>query len=192
MTPKLRNFNEEQWDVARCLHEFYAALRNNKRDRLEAAMETAARLGCWRQAIAQFLTIPTPDPKLGSALLSFWNDYGLWRIGRELADDLTVFVDVLRRFLNPYAGPGMTLYRGEILKRHRIAQYGIAWTTDRKVAEGFAELRTLLDGGGVLLRCHVPSHAIISAPTAHSADWLREYEYIVDPRSLSNVDFLSD
>jgi hypothetical protein len=38
--------------------------------------------------------------------------------------------------------------------------------------------------GGVLLRALVPAEAIIAGPSDHSANWLREREFTVDPRKL--------
>jgi hypothetical protein len=148
-------------------------------------MKAMDRLGCWREAIAQFTCGPSPgDPPLGEALLSFWMEYGLCSIPLGLKNDLPLFAEALRHALPPYQGPGVTLYRGEQLERHLQGIHGIAWTATIETAQMFATRRTALkDGTGVVLRADVPAQAIAAEPTAHSMS-LKEDEYIVDPRLI--------
>lgn len=143
----------------------------------------AARLGCWRAAVAQFAEEQVSDPDVGANLLDFWSTYGLCSIPSGLKDELAVFVDALRRHLPPYSGPRLTLYRGELLERHARGIHGIAWTAKFEVAEMFAARRRLDEGAGIVLQAHAPSSAIATGPTPHSVR-LQEYEYIVDPRLI--------
>jgi hypothetical protein len=172
-----------RWTKARCVREFADRLRNG-RD-IRAVVEAAHRLGCWREAIAQFTHGPSLDAPLGKALLDFWMEFGLWSIPRGLKNDLPIFAEALRHALPPYCGPNLTLYRGEQLERHMQGIHGIAWTSDVSVAEMFATRRTALkDGKGIVLRADAPAHAIITGPTAFPKS-IEEQEYIVDPRLIS-------
>ncbi len=54
---------------------------------------------------------------MAAALLSFWLTYGLHSIPRALKENLVHLVDVFAHLLPPYAGPGLTLYRGELEAR---------------------------------------------------------------------------
>lgn len=98
---------------------------------------------------------------------------------RELVDDPPAILRMLRVWLPPYAGPGLTLYRGENIDRMEARRVGIAWTPDLGTARTFASGLNATRKGGVLLRAAVPPQAIIAAPSAH-ARWLGENEFTVD------------
>lgn len=41
--------------------------------------------------------------------------------------------------------------------------------------------------GGLILQANVPASLIIAGPSKHSAEWLRENEFTVDPRTLNDI-----
>jgi len=148
-------------------------------------MRAMNRLGCWHEAIEQFLSLAAREVQLGSALMSFWTEHG-FHIACSLRED-TIFLDALRKHLRLYRGKGRVLYRGELFERHRARTYGIAWTADLEAAERFAERRMILDeGAGVVLRIDATSEMIVAGPTAHSRR-LQENEYLVDVRMIGGV-----
>jgi hypothetical protein len=50
-------------------------------------------------------------------------------------------IDAFRRFVKPYRGPELTLYRGELESRHAKDIRGIAWTPNLATAKMFAHRR---------------------------------------------------
>jgi len=89
--------------------------------------------------------------------------------------------------LEPYTGPTIILYRGEISAQFEKDIFGLSWTSDISMAGMFAEgLNCLPPSGGVLIQSMVPAKAIISSPSKHSKH-LQEYEFVVDPRGLIEV-----
>lgn len=159
----------------------------------------------WRDAmrrIARLDAVPKP------ARLSFMRlcvQLGHY-IRLEVADDV-VLIDAFRVMLPPYKGPAVMLYRGvgernleDVVdayrrnqkrkpRRSRILPYGLAWTTNRDLADGFAVRHRSPDNpyrGGVILQTLAPPEAIIcSLPPGKSL----QAEYLVDTRLLQQVDW---
>lgn len=107
----------------------------------------------------------------------------------EVGDDL-LLIRALRVLLPPYRGPAVTLFRGEGARNRHRRTYGLSWTSEREVAEDFAnrDWRTSV-GGSVLLQTRAPPAAIICAP--HRLDnRFGEREYLVDRRRLDGVTVL--
>lgn len=135
--------------------------------------------------VLQKLKELTPRDDVRNSFRSFWDEHG-WTIRMKVADD-SALCDVLRNLLEPYKGPHLILYRGEIAAQREQEIYGISWTTDIQVARMFARgLNCLPPDGGVLLKSLVSAEAIISSPSEHSKR-LDEYEFVVDPRGLNEV-----
>lgn len=199
--------DDDNWDAQRCCRELLRSLLkprgvagpprlfggpvsfenapggSGNHDEVARIMDQMNRLDCWKAVVEQVVRLPS-DRVLGEKLLSLWSCYGLRRIPMGLKNDVHLFADALVRHLEPYVGPGLTLYRGELQERYKAGVIGIAWTSSIEVAEMFASRRvTLGEGPGVLLRAEVETSAIIVGPTAHS-NWLQEYEYIVRPSAL--------
>lgn len=83
---------------------------------------------------------------------------------REQTQDDRLLVGVLRKWLPPYRGDGLTLYRGESADRAGRQQYGLCWTPNVEVATMFASgLNAVRPDGGVLLRAYAPGNSIIPA-----------------------------
>jgi hypothetical protein len=106
---------------------------------------------------------------------------------RDAIDDDAFLSRALRSILHGYEGEALRLFRGEQSARYDAGRLGFNWTPKRGVAEMFASgLCTLYEGGGVLLKAHVPSTAIIASPGIHST-YLSEDEFVVEPGLLTNV-----
>ena len=88
-------------------------------------MRALDRLDCWHAALEPFMTEPSPSEGLGADLSWFWITYG-FHIARSLKGDL-ILVDVFKHLLPPYAGTGLTLYRGELNLRHQKRIYAVLW-----------------------------------------------------------------
>ncbi len=183
-----RQFDEEAWDKDRSIREFCIFLQSRDGDGLVAAMRALDRLGCWREALGQFMSWPSPNESLGAALVSFWVTYG-FHIASSLKGDL-ILCDVFKRVLPPYMGRGLTLYRGELNSRHMARVYGHSWTPKRDIAEMFANRRYPGEGQGVVLEIEATPEMIIATPSAHSSR-LGEQEYLIDPRLIQVVRVLS-
>lgn len=98
-----------------------------------------------------------------------------------------VTLEALRRFLPPYEGRPLTLYRGDSFFNRCRRTYGMSWSASLEVAEGFAGgVWRTYSGGSVVLRAEVPLRAIIAkVPVAD--DKYCEEEYLVDRRHLGPV-----
>jgi hypothetical protein len=147
-------------------------------------MRALDRLHCWREAVDQLMTGPSPNKAKGCALLSFWNTYGFHSIPRGLGNDLPHVVDALKYLLPPYTGQGLTLYRGELESRHTTGVYGISWTPRLEKAKDFADNRA--PDEGVVLQIDV-TPSMIAVRVRDYFPWtlkLEEDEHIVDPRLL--------
>jgi hypothetical protein len=182
--PSVEQLDHGAWDSDRAIHEFRTFLRDSDSDGLIAVMRAFDRLNCWQRGFEQLLLSPIPDERLGTDVLSFWHEHGF-----HIADSLKadrIIVDVLRRFLPPYTGIGLTLYRGELELRHKESSYGISWTCNLHTARVFASRREQLEGPGVVLKMQTSPEMIVAAPTDHS-HYLGEDEYVVDTRLVRAV-----
>jgi hypothetical protein len=168
----------QQWDKAECLSRFLSALRNRDSDSALECMHAMDRLGCWREALEGLISGPSARQIPGEAVLWFWTTDG-FHISDSLKGD-RILETVLKTLLPPYRGPGLTLYRGEAVERHRAGIYGMSWTTDLETARTFAQRRERGTPGGVLLELEASSDMIFCSPTQRSIE-LGEYEYLVDP-----------
>ncbi len=112
-----------------------------------------------------------------------WVTHGV-RIREQVADD-QMLATVLRRWLPPYSGTALSLFRGESADRFKAGRVGFCWTPKREVAEMFASgLNAVRPSGGVLLQAEVPAYAVIAGPGKHS-QYLGEFEYTIEPMKLS-------
>jgi hypothetical protein len=129
-----------------------------------------------------------PSDDFRKFFLRLWlRDGDTIRLG---VDDDLVLCDGLRSLLPRYAGPTLTLYRGDSARNRRRRTYGLSWSANRDTARGHAMgVWRSSEGGSVLLEAKVSSEAIISAP-ALLGDYYGEEEYIVDRRRLSAVKVL--
>jgi hypothetical protein len=103
-----------------------------------------------------------------------------------LKSDLPHLIDAFKYLLPPYAGEGLTLYRGEVESRYLVGVYGISWTPILDTARRFAANRSPEEGHGVVLKVEGAPNMIVAAVKEFSQHTLTlgEDEYIVDPRLL--------
>lgn len=141
----------------------------------------------WRALVGDLCHSTGTDAQK-EAFATQWVTHGA-KIREQTADD-TLLVQTLRRWLPPFHGDGLVLYRGESAERVTHKQYGLCWTTKIEVASMFASgLNAVLPAGGVLLRAFASRDAVISGPGRHSV-YLGEAEHTVDPANLTNVEVL--
>jgi hypothetical protein len=128
----------------------------------------------------------TIHPEFRSVFLFAWVEEG--DAFRNMIENDLVLLDLLHRFLPPYAGPAVELFRGETAVNRRRRTYGTSWSTDRLAAECFAtDVRQACNGGSVLSQTTAPADAIICAPHLIGTRRPAEAEYIVDRRRLGAV-----
>jgi hypothetical protein len=132
------------------------------------------------------MTGPSPNTAKGDALLSFWFRYGLDSIPPELREDLPRLFDAFRYLFPPYAGEGLTLYRGELESSHAKGEYGISWTSILEKAKCFADRRCSIEGHAVVFKIEATPDMIAIAVKDYSDHTLTlgEDEYLVDPRTI--------
>ena len=143
-----------------------------------------AQQKCWGSYATLFLD---DEGAVSDALDSFgmyWIEAG--HIMREQIANDQLLVRLLRRFLRPYTGMPVELYRGENWNRWQNRSIGFAWTSGVEVARMFGRGLNAVQSGGVLLRANFKPEAIISGPDDHSK-YLGEDQYTIDPFSLSDV-----
>jgi hypothetical protein len=132
--------------------------------------------------------MPNVSAGIRAYFLTVWQHRGD-HIRGEVGND-RILVRALRILLPRYAGPGMTLFRGDSTFNRRRKTYGLAWSADEDVADGFAQSLWLhMKGGSVVLRAEVPAAAIIAA-IDKATDHCGEREFFIDRRFLKKVEVL--
>lgn len=141
----------------------------------------------WR-ALLRTLTSHVPSDDLRKRFHTRWHE--CHHFLRELVDDDALLMEAARAWLPSYAGPSMTLWRGENIDRLESGRVGSAWTDQESTAKMFASGLNATGKGGIVLRVEAPGSAIIAGPSAHSATWLGENEYTVDVAQLAQIESL--
>lgn len=158
------------------IEEFREALVNPSRDVFYGVN--------WTLVVGQLETAAA-SLELATLFHTEWTTHGE-KIRQQLNDDARLS-RVLRRWLPPYAGDAVTLYRGESAGRLEAGRVGMCWTPQRHVAEMFGSgLNAIGPGGGVLLQADAPASAVIAGPGAHSS-YLGEDEHTVDVAMLESI-----
>jgi hypothetical protein len=130
----------------------------------------------------------------------------VWTESKMLSLDVgnhRVLCGAARLLLPKYSGPAVRLFRGAAAVEAQRRTYGLAWSTDVKVAEKFALGRRVMDSGSVLLETLAAPEAIISEinstprreikklrrmyPDRVFEENYNEHEYVVDRRYLNAV-----
>ena len=183
---RIQKLDDTVWNQDQAIRRFCRYFHSGRSTDLEATLRALNRLNCWREAVDQLMTGPSPNIAKGCALLSFWNTYGLHSIPRGLSEDLPHLVDAFKYFLPPYKGQGLTLYRGELESRHTMGVHGISWTPIFETAKRFASRRSPDEGRGVVLKIEATPNMIVAAVRDYSKHTLTldEDEYLVDPRLI--------
>ena len=133
------------------------------------------------RAIARLQSVPE---EIRIAARQAWQENGD-DIRSEVDDDLAL-LDGFWKLLPPYAGPPVTLYRGDSWFNRCHRTYGLAWSSNREIANGFAlGWWRAHKGGSVLLVTDAPTDAVLFAYDVN--DHYGEQEYLVDRRCLRTV-----
>jgi hypothetical protein len=183
---RTRKLDDTDWNQDQTIRRFCLYLQTEDSAGLEAVVRALDRLDCWRRAVDQLMSGPSPNIAKGRALISFWYTYGLHSVGRGLREDLPHLVDAFKYLLSPYAGEGLTLYRGEVESRYTLGVCGISWTPLLEKATQFANRREPDEGRGVVLKIEATPNMIVTAVKDYSQHTLTlgENEYFVDPRLI--------
>lgn len=140
----------------------------------------------YRQVLQAATLGERPADAFREALHLDWTVRG-FRHRAEVQDD-DLLVRAFRRVFAPYDGPRLVLYRGERASEIEAGRLGLNWSPSQEVARMFASgLCATYGSHGVLLTAIAEGAAIITGPNDHSANWLREFEHVVDPRMLTDV-----
>lgn len=161
------------------------ALSGGPNDDLRRAFDTMRSVKSYRRMIGRAAKAKVVPHDFRDRFHIAWTVEGFrWR---EAIDDDALLLRALRAVLPPYAGEGLTMFRGEQAARYESGRLGFNWTPRREVAQMFASgLCSLYEGGGVLLTATVPATAIVAGPNDHSK-YLGEDEFVVDPALASDV-----
>jgi hypothetical protein len=142
----------------------------------------------WRRVFQRLARLHRIKPDMRDAWLTIYVHYGD-HIRLEVGKDL-LLIRALRVLLPPYRGRAVTLYRGETFWNRCQRTYGVSWTNERDVAEGFANgYIPVSKGGSVLLQTRALPAAIICAPHRLNNRY-GENEYLVDRPRLGRVTVL--
>lgn len=213
-----QQLKEEQRRERALAREWREAVRQGDLDAFKIATGRLYNEGGWPIALRMLVRDPQPRirPAIRHAFRQAWTEEKSLRL-KVGNDRLTC--TVLRMFWPQYRGPARRLYRGTSAEEARRRRYGISWTTDVEIAEGFArkEADTLVRlqranvtsvklGGGVVLETLVPPSAIIGPnkyprpftdeerrgfpATATVVEFHEEREYLVDGPALEKVEII--
>jgi hypothetical protein len=180
-TPPVQ-YDDQSWTEAVAFDEFFAAIREPNGNRCRAAMHAFDRLECWDSIWLRLCRVDVDDAfrqNFRSRVVE--SGFRFRQSVRNLTDVIAAFRHLLPRYT------GLHLYRGELASKYNQGDIGFSWTASIKVARMFKDRRISVDGEpGLLLDVFAPAEAIIASPDSHS-NWLQEYEYIVDPRALKDI-----
>lgn len=156
-------------------------------DVLETIWEGHPRV--WAKAMREITQTPCPGDFRDFFLRQVYLRYGDHI--RQAVGNNRLLADALRSLLPGYCGSGRVLYRGEMAWNRRRRTYGVAWSSSKAVAKGYAtdSLHKYAEGGTVLLRAYASSAAIICVP-AKLDNRYGEDEYVVCPRDLTSIQVL--
>ena len=108
----------------------------------------------------------------------------------QIADD-KLLLEALNRFLPPYEGGDMKLFRGENLTRWTAGRIGFSWTPAEKIGRMFGRGLNAAISGGVLLYAEVPAKAILAGPNEHSKG-LEEDEFTINPHQVDDIQVIEE
>ncbi len=161
LPPDLKRQNERERRMDRALaRKAVQAIHRADPVAFRAASEAFEADGHGEAWMFVFRALAREPPHLNATMrVEFFR---VWTKSKSLrlrvGEDKTV-IAVLRALLPPYNGPPLQLYRGTSANEWQERRYGMSWTVDREIAEGFARR----PGYDVLLATLAPSSAIICA-----------------------------
>jgi hypothetical protein len=173
-----------------CADEFVRACKlDDPRLLLEAADNLINKAPCrgWDIALRKIgreIHVPL-SAETWSAFLKVWSETQNLGLSNN-----PVLCSALRVLLPPYQGPAVQLFRGASARERARQCYRVSWTSDREVAEHFAQLYRVDESGSVLLETFASPEAILCDVTAAGGSY-GEAEFLVDRRHLGRVHVIS-
>jgi hypothetical protein len=165
---------------------FVEAVKAHDPEALIRSLEDVDHTQAWKLVFKGCKKLADVSHEVRMAFLDVWVRHGVGL--REEVNDDRLFVAGLRVLLPPYTGPALDLYRGDGFANRKYRTYGLSWSTDEGMADGFARgVWRTTEGGSVLLRVNAQPDAIICDTRAFPAYQDLEHEVIVDPRKLRGV-----
>ena len=121
------------------------------------------------------------SPEYKTSFHAYWT-VAAHQIRGQISND-KLLVSMLSIALPKYTGPNTLLYRGENLFRWKSGNLGFCWSSNIETVKMFARGLNATKTGGILLKCYVPSKAILAGPSEHS-NYLGESEFTVNPYGI--------
>jgi hypothetical protein len=171
--------------------DFVESLRSADSRMFYQALSALELEGALRIAFSKVATLKEISQEGCLLMLRHWIDRGD-QLRQAISDDL-LLCDAFRASMPRYHGGDLKIYRGETTWNRRRRRYGLSWTDDPSVAQGFAEGVTRThEGGSVVLETIAPAQAIICIPKHHTNDPSDDYEseILVDRRCLKRVNVI--
>jgi len=141
-------------------------------------------VGGWKKAITYAARLTSANPVIQHSFLAVWVESKMlnFRSGSRVS-----MLKAVRTLLprTEVIGP-VRLFRGAAAIEQKRRAYGLSWTTDRAVADRFAQERRRWDGGSVLFEALAPPDAILHV-LEHVEGYYEEAEHVVDPERLARV-----
>jgi hypothetical protein len=192
----IRSERQEDRAAARA---FIEAVRAGDAELMEnLALRLDERVDAWRLAMRGVARLNVVPPACQEQFVNIWvpRKHVPLKVGHR-----PIMARAARRlFPGAYQGPPLRLYRGTDRQERRCRLYGFSWTTERAVAQRFADnhsesaarlaasttyARPTAQFIGVVLETVAPSSAILLI--RQPEDWFDEGEIVVDPFALNSV-----
>ena len=174
-------------DVEALIERFYSLIEPKVSDESNKEIErlicTIGKASLWPKALAAIEDWTAPDNDRAEHFGRFWQFHGT-NLGCWLRSDRVPLIDAFKAVFPPYPGPDLTLYRGQGITDHERKDYGLSWSLSLTTARSFADHdRVPAEGEPVVLKIAAKKHMIVAQIT-NDKEFHREYEYILDPRSV--------
>jgi hypothetical protein len=184
-----------------CARLFVNAVEGGDADGLLSAIDALNELSVdgWRLAMLGAGRLATTTDEVRAAFLTAWIESKSISLNVGNRPALVRALRVLMPY--DYSGPPLRVYRGTRILEHRRRLYGISWTTDRMVAERFAneqeraarrgrdmldpEAFSYADHRGAILAAVVSSNAVLLKREPEG--YYDEAEVVIDPYYLRDV-----
>jgi uncharacterized protein (UPF0548 family) len=138
----------------------------------------------WRLAMKRVAALGSVSNDIQKAFVNIWTQHKHLplRVGHRptMARALHVLLPKMKRIRKP-----IRLYRGAQPHERRSRLYGFSWTSDREIAERFAQGRRNPDGAVVLETLANPDAVLHVRQNIEG--YYEEAEHIIDPYKLTDV-----
>jgi hypothetical protein len=143
----------------------------------------------WGKALRQVARLKRMRPEIQQAFLTVWVESKMLSF-RSLAPRLTMLKALRVLMPRTRCTAPVRLFRGASACEYKRRAYGFSWSTERAVAEKFAQDYRLRDGGSVLLETIAPPKAVLHV-RERTEGYFDEGECIVDAERLARVKLIT-